>query len=515
MSMEQASDAEERTVSTGPDLLLVIEERPGSEGRTFDVRLKLKDLELEMKLPFGTHGEIPFKSDPAHILQQHLKEIGDAGLRTEQQKSAFAKLLGAKGAFLSREILPASVRKCLSWLQGKATTLQVISEAPWIPWEILRIESRPESDDIDGPFLCEAFALTRWLPNQAPAARLPLGRIAVIVPDDSDLPCSSEELSDMESLRAPNRGVERVTALAPSVVEALRRGEHDGWHFSTHGRFDHYAPDLSEIWLQDEEKLTPVHLSQAKLWDRRPLVFLNACSSGQSGLSLTSVGGWAAHFLAAGAGAYIGALWPIYDCKARDFARAFYRELFAGRPIAEAVRTARRSSRTEDNPTWLAYTVFADPLAVSTAGDDPPARETASAATGGDEGPLTIPHFPWDPEISPPGALLRADYGIVRFHGRDKDLSDLRTWCTGPERIKVRLYTGPGGMGKTRFALHISSELRGSGWQSGFLNEDASLPPAKAWEILARRGGRMLIVIDYAETRRDLVVEILKRSLNY
>jgi len=32
-------------------------------------------------------------------------------------------------------------------------------------------------------------------------------------------------------------------------------------------------------------------------------------------------------------------------------------------PIGEAVRAARIAVRAEGDPTWLAYTVFADPLA--------------------------------------------------------------------------------------------------------------------------------------------------------
>lgn len=107
------------------------------------------------------------------------------------------------------------------------------------------------------------------------------------------------------------------------------------------------------------------HLSGSvlNLGRSKPLVFLNACQVGQGGMSLTGIGGWASRFLAAGAGAFIGPLWSVYDKPACDFAKHLYSELIGGKPIGEAVKNARLSIRQDGDPTWLAYTVFAYPLA--------------------------------------------------------------------------------------------------------------------------------------------------------
>jgi hypothetical protein len=69
--------------------------------------------------------------------------------------------------------------------------------------------------------------------------------------------------------------------------------------------------------------------------------------------------------LDAGAGAFIGASWATRDEPARDFAVAFYREFLRNVPIGEAVRRARLAIRERfpGDPTWLAYVVFAHPLA--------------------------------------------------------------------------------------------------------------------------------------------------------
>jgi hypothetical protein len=76
-----------------------------------------------------------------------------------------------------------------------------------------------------------------------------------------------------------------------------------------------------------------------------------------------SLGSWAARVVQAGGGAFVGALWPVTERGAVAFAREFYAALAAGVPIAHAVQQARLRIRQKDDPTWLAYRCFANPLA--------------------------------------------------------------------------------------------------------------------------------------------------------
>jgi CHAT domain-containing protein len=124
-------------------------------------------------------------------------------------------------------------------------------------------------------------------------------------------------------------------------------------------------PDRSAIYLEGQEPFTPEDLSgvATNLRQGRPLVFLNACQIGRGGMSLTGIGGWAKRFVDAGAGAFIGAYWSVYDQPAADFAKALYGNLFGGMTIGQAVRDARAQIRPAGDATWLAYTVLADPLA--------------------------------------------------------------------------------------------------------------------------------------------------------
>jgi hypothetical protein len=66
------------------------------------------------------------------------------------------------------------------------------------------------------------------------------------------------------------------------------------------------------------------------------------------------------------AAAFVGTWWSVVDDAALAFTQALYPRLLARMPIGEAVRAARAGVNTASDPlTWLAYTVYADPLAAA------------------------------------------------------------------------------------------------------------------------------------------------------
>jgi hypothetical protein len=326
------------------DLVLHVLQRPGGRRHLFDLRLTAQDPALGLReRSFGT---ISLEIDPAEFFRQHLKgDLSVAALRI-------------RGAYFAEQLLPPDLRRTLSDLRHRVQAFQIVSDDPWIPWEILRLD--------EGLFLCEAFAVTRWISPIRPTGYLPLARIAAVVPRSSELPHAEQEWGDLQAMAGDGRRVERLPARLREIGEAFRSGLYDGWHFTGHGFFRGSSPDLSSIYLDENEELTPPDLAgEAKRMGRpHPLVFLNACDTGKSGLSLTDAGGWAPHFLRAGAGAFLGSLWPIRDSRSREFARIFYAGFTGGLNLAEAVQAARQAIRSEDDPTWLAYTVFGHPLAV-------------------------------------------------------------------------------------------------------------------------------------------------------
>ena len=203
---------------------------------------------------------------------------------------------------------------------------------------------------------------TRHRPETPLAAQV---NLALVVPVDSGLSFAARERDYLLSLANSSRQVRPIPATFVDVRAALASGEYNGWHFSGHGGFRGSDPNRSAIYLENKETLTPEDLSGqvSNLGRARPIVFFNACQIGRSAMSLTDIGGWARQFLHAGAGAFIGAYWSIYDQPAYDFAQELYSRLLSSIPIGRAVQQARTAIKPAGDSTWLAYTVFADPLA--------------------------------------------------------------------------------------------------------------------------------------------------------
>ena len=124
--------------------------------------------------------------------------------------------------------------------------------------------------------------------------------------------------------------------------------------------------------------------------------------------------------------------------------------------------------------------------------------------------PWTIPGRKWRPG-EPPGVLLAAETGAVPFHLRREELLDLQRWCAPDTEcpVKVRLYLGRGGMGKTRLALKLCKDMLASGWRAGFVYYDAFHEDPEQWEGILRDKTPLLIVFDYAQYHRGAVQWVL------
>ncbi len=349
-----------------PDLsLLILEAREGAE-TVLTLRLTSTDPALGYNLK--PYGPIRLRSDPYTYFQDFFRDIERLPIRTPADKAKAELRLAAKGASLFDALVPEDLRRALWGLRGRITSVQVQSEEPWIPWELCKLVGDDGGMVEEGPFLCEAFELTRWLPGLPQVPRMGLKNLALVVPTDSGLAYAASETEFLLSLAKGDRRVERIPATFLDVHAALASGAYDGWHFSGHGSYrDEPNPERSALILEGGDRLTPEDLGGrvGNLGKARPLFFLNACQVGQSQMTLTGIGGWASRFLRAGAGGFIGAYWSVYDSPAFEFARAFYGHLLAGVPVGRAAREARLAARASGDPTWLAYTVFADPMATA------------------------------------------------------------------------------------------------------------------------------------------------------
>ncbi|MFI6339435.1 tetratricopeptide repeat protein [Streptomyces sp. NPDC050535] len=123
---------------------------------------------------------------------------------------------------------------------------------------------------------------------------------------------------------------------------------------------------------------------------------------------------------------------------------------------------------------------------------------------------LVAPRTPW--QVRSPATLLDHRAEAVRFHGREELLRAFQDdWCQDGG-VRLAVFTGPGGAGKSRFARELSHRLADQhGWVCGWLDEK---DPRQGYEVLAEVDRPMLIVVDYAErrlTQLERIASVLDR----
>ena len=256
---------------------------------------------------------------------------------------------------------------------GVIQTLLILSDEPWIPWEIIYpFDDEHGADD----FLAAAWHLTRWQAGLSLNPYLNIHAAQVITPD-LDLSFVKEENAYFTRLADAPRPI-RIPAPITTrqlFLSQIQTGGVQLLHFATHGNFNGQNADRSPIYMEGGETITPVDLSKPRtqgIRKERPVVFLNACHGGKLEFTLTGTGGWAERMVNhVAATAFVGAYWEISDQLASLFSRTFYDELRGGATLSVAFHTARQTIRAvaPANPTWLAYTLYGDPNARITWGE--------------------------------------------------------------------------------------------------------------------------------------------------
>jgi hypothetical protein len=283
--------------------------------------------------------------------------------------------LRAFGEELYRRAAPPVLQDALSELLGNHSvqlrTVQVYSNNPVIPWELMRA---PKPDGSFTDFFGIAFALARWHEDEGtrPVLRPPqdaqLDEILGMAPAYStnlSLPSSAREIDNIQKLLStrtvPGRRSEFVT-----IIRDPPRGI---MHFAGHGQISGNIPAERrfKILLEDGEFDVIDWLGVTVNREHaRALFFFNACEVGQAESIAGAVEGWAPAVLARGAAGFIGGLWPLTDDPAAQFAVAFYRALSkrlnaSGRAsVADALADTRRLVYDTADPTYLGYAFYGD-----------------------------------------------------------------------------------------------------------------------------------------------------------
>jgi hypothetical protein len=319
-------------------------------------------------------------ANPLDLLESKFERLSDLAwtdaTRSAEENARALATMQTIGEELWDEVLPAEFMGKL-WDEirrlreaGMIRSFQITSDEPWIPWEMVKPYTRDEvtGDETSEPFWAEQFAMARWLAGRGSAAQVQVKAARLVAPD-LDLAYVTEEKAAFDGLAALGIATAPPLQRRAEVQMLLSEGGVQLLHVASHAAFNASNPERSRITLQDGE-LFPEDLGASAtkgLRASRPLVFLNACSAGRLGISLTGVGGWAEKMVNTGrVGAFIGTLWEVNDQLAAAFSQHFYQRLFAGDTLGEAVLSARLHVRDLDsgNPTWLAYTLYGDPSAL-------------------------------------------------------------------------------------------------------------------------------------------------------
>jgi hypothetical protein len=389
-----------------PDLVIkVFEHRyAGQPGRLHYVVSSTLGKLGDLPVLDGDFGTIDLRNDVATWVDDQLRTLGALAHQADPTPEKVSRTLAGVGFSLFEQLLPRGLQDLYWTIRGRnVRTILVLSDDPHIPWELIKpYRNNPATGEFEeDEFWGQSYALTHWLRGRPPVQRLSFNRICALAVGagtpssgeertarDMDLlipaieseagphpgptqrvPLSAEgELRALRSLEASGGRFQLYPARCCEILKLFERGEFDLLHLVAHGEFaGSSAADTSAVLMEDGEfrvtELSP--RMAAALRSAAPLIFFNSCHSGRLGSSLSRLGSWGAQLVKMGCAGFVGALWPVTDRAASAFAEAFYGAMSEGRPIGEAVLLARRRVRDRypDDPTWLAYRCFADPLA--------------------------------------------------------------------------------------------------------------------------------------------------------
>jgi CHAT domain-containing protein len=243
--------------------------------------------------------------------------------------------------------------------------------AEGVPWALLRVPGDPgpalERFEFSSAPSLQALAIARAGPVAGAT-----GPLLVLTGSGDErgrtLPGVKSESKWLESRYAP------VILSAPRTRSEVARSLVSQPRFGCVHVAAHFADDPENPWRtgvllgdpqRDDAYLRPRDLDSTRV--RARLVVLAGCASASAHtVGLEADRGLASAFLASGANAVVGTLWPVGDEASAEFTKRFYRALESGGGAAGALAEAQRQLRKEgsDASNWAGFVVLGDPQAV-------------------------------------------------------------------------------------------------------------------------------------------------------
>ena len=80
----------------------------------------------------------------------------------------------SKGLFLYDNVFPIDLKRLYWKIRDRIQSIQVLSDEPWIPWEIVKPVKDSDNDEIksiEEEFLCQRYSFSRWILGKIPFKR--------------------------------------------------------------------------------------------------------------------------------------------------------------------------------------------------------------------------------------------------------------------------------------------------------------------------------------------------------
>jgi hypothetical protein len=254
-------------------------------------------------------------------------------------------------------------------LGKKFRTIQIYSDRPEIPWELMRPATDAKGTD-RRDFLGLDYSVARWdsndkLLSEHPPYEQTMTKMFVIAPHYGGSLSLDGQAAETQQLALMD-GYNAVGGNTTALKTLFQNPPQGIVHFAGHGELD-AAHKEYEILLEDGTLDTSTWRSMTppnRL--AHTFFFFNACDVGQSTQIGNFVDGFGPAVISRGASGYIGALWPVNDKVAANFSVVFYGlmhdEMRSGSAnISEILERTRQTvyGKTR-NPTALAYVLYGD-----------------------------------------------------------------------------------------------------------------------------------------------------------
>jgi nucleoid DNA-binding protein len=336
------------------DIRVEVTETAEKDGRSY--RMKCLTREGKWDGPWT----LPMKSD----------EFVKARMQSFMKTKDVARISSLKGAgqrfWNTLEVEPRTL--IAQAIAGGAKTMSILSEEPYIPWELMVPNTTPR--DARDP-LGITLQIGRWITGKyiAPPQKVRLQSLFVISPNSAGLTTAAKEVKFLLETLADrwSPGDRLSPATVKGIDSALASSSRDVLHFVCHG--DSGVLQTLILDTPDELDSDMVLALEGFLaaFKSRPLVFLNACKVGSLTPGLDGVSGFATSFMQLEASAVVAPLWAVQNEPALEVATLFYTAILAGKPFARVFQDIRKRAYTGDDPpdSYAAYCFYGDPLAVA------------------------------------------------------------------------------------------------------------------------------------------------------